>query len=354
MAALTPVNVGGIGPGGNYFHAKDKQAAYDIAAEIPGHVVVPVKDNNGQVAGYSVWQDNDAAQKLPPEQAEARSFCREHEEDIQDTLETFYYPGLKQLYEGYEKSRDAGRYSEAASQLKLIRTQIELSDKTDALKLQTLGPSPDADTGLKVYFFYGFDGFTTSGHTEKTVMTGNARKLEQAQIDTLRQRGYTVVIDETATIEEMQQAIYDPKTAGLVLHSHGSAVGEFTGYKQYGRLAPDQIDPRRVSPNLRMIYSLGCKTGQAEALWEQRLNGAQFYGIKSNVIYPQDVRTLTGQPGVSWSTFETDGSAVEIPLLPAAIDRHMPAPKPLPRPALEVYPFYDQQLRSEFAQGAGM
>lgn len=100
-----------------------------------------------------------------------------------------------------------------------------------------------------------------------------------------RRKGYTVIVDNQASKDEMLAAFYDSRSAAVIFHGHGSdgaAVVEHNG-KDYW-LTPADIDRERVSPHLKFVMWQSCRTNSAEAEWEHAFKGADVLGWKRTEV----------------------------------------------------------------------
>lgn len=108
-------------------------------------------------------------------------------------------------------------------------------------------------------------------------------QLAQADdITRLRKMGYTVMIDNNPSKAEFQQALYDPRTAGIMWLGHGGGGGVVDYNHQW--INPRDIDPKRVSPNMKMMLFQSCQVGKAQTQWEKLLPGAQVQAWDRNVM----------------------------------------------------------------------
>lgn len=133
------------------------------------------------------------------------------------------------------------------------------------------------DNGQVVHFMRALDIPNKSiiGRAMDTVLSTPNRFLQTDEKALLRAKGYTVVVDNTATALDITSALYDSRTSGLVYLGHGgggklatAGTGSVFNPKWLG---PQNIDPARVSPNLRMAYFQACQTGKQQAAWQAAL-----------------------------------------------------------------------------------
>lgn len=145
------------------------------------------------------------------------------------------------------------------------------------------------DNGKVVYWMSGF-----KKGLERAFMGAPGRMMADDELTTLRLKGYTVVVDRTATRKDMLNAFYSDTTAGVVYDGHGGD-GDISTYE--GWLSAEDIDSSKVSPNLKMYYSFACNNAQKKTEWTKALNGAAFYGWErsSNMLDA----VLTNSPLVS-------------------------------------------------------
>lgn len=151
--------------------------------------------------------------------------------------------------------------------------------------LPPIGP----DNGKVVYFMrnlteYPDDSFMSIVNN-RAVDAINPEERWDEEIKQARKKGYTVIVDHQATKDEMLEAFYDPRSAAVIFHGHGSdgsAVVDHQG-KSYW-LSPRDIDTSRVSDNLKFVMWQSCSTNTAEADWERVLKGAESIGWKRTVL----------------------------------------------------------------------
>jgi len=91
----------------------------------------------------------------------------------------------------------------------------------------------------------------------------------------LRAKGYTVITDNKTTTEDWKNAAYDQKAFGIVNLGHGGEGALVTiatnGDPEGDFLTHWDIDKKKVSPNLKMVYLQSCQAGMEEAAWERAL-----------------------------------------------------------------------------------
>lgn len=118
-------------------------------------------------------------------------------------------------------------------------------------------------------------------------------------IQKLQAKGYTVVVDFNTSKDEIKAAFHDPRTAGVIFHGHGNSDGQMeTGGPDADPLlfGPYSIDPKKVSPNLKMVVFQACEVMQARKEWEQQVPGANFYGWTTSAGM-SDIATQNGKWG---------------------------------------------------------
>lgn len=138
------------------------------------------------------------------------------------------------------------------------------------------------DKGEVVYFMRAL-GNSDKGWKSTLIdpiMGAPNKALQQDEMALLRAKGYTVVIDNTATSEDMKAAFYNPNTAGMVYLGHGGE-GDLATYEEHGWLGPEDLNKAEVSKKLKMTYFQACQTTQKEEKWEDVL-GSEVYGWSRN------------------------------------------------------------------------
>jgi hypothetical protein len=141
---------------------------------------------------------------------------------------------------------------------------------------QQLYPPTGADNG-KV--FRVFQAYPSS--LDRVTMAAPDRFFISDDIEKLQALGYTVVLDYNTDKSEMINALYDSRTAGFLFSGHGG--GGYLGMADDQALGPQDIDPQRVSSQLKMAVFESCQTGRKQAEWEKALKGADVTAWNDNV-----------------------------------------------------------------------
>lgn len=140
-----------------------------------------------------------------------------------------------------------------------------------------LGP----DNGKVVYFMrYAGDRLR---HRAADWIDGEERWQEEIQ--QARAKGYTVIVDPVTTRADLLRALYDKRTAGIVFNGHGG-LG-YAGLKgptaDFDKFFADQVDPTKVSPQLKMMVFQTCRTVSTQDAWQRVLKGAAVIGWEDYV-----------------------------------------------------------------------
>lgn len=140
-----------------------------------------------------------------------------------------------------------------------------------------LGP----DNGKVVYFMrYAGDRLR---HRAADWIDGEQRWQEEIQ--QARAKGYTVVVDPVTTRADLLQALYDQRTAGIIFNGHGG-LG-YAGLKgptaDFDKFFADQVDPSKVSSQLKMMVFQTCRTVSTQDAWQRVLKGAAVVGWEDYV-----------------------------------------------------------------------
>jgi hypothetical protein len=122
-------------------------------------------------------------------------------------------------------------------------------------------------------------------------------------IEVLRGAGYTVVVDPQATKEEFLQALYGEGdgAAGLapvavVWSAHGHPDGAIETCDG-GFIRPEDLEPARVSPALKLLVFSACYTGARSATWRKAAGGRPLVvGWGRPVTFDRAVDFLTPDP----------------------------------------------------------
>lgn len=106
-----------------------------------------------------------------------------------------------------------------------------------------------------------------------------ARETENIadDVETLRQNGFTVVVDTEATRQDFLDTVYGKgegvenlAPAGFYWSGHGNEDGSLQA-SDGGQVAPADCDPEKVSPALRLVVLGSCYVGSKARTWRQRL-----------------------------------------------------------------------------------
>lgn len=154
------------------------------------------------------------------------------------------------------------------------------------------------DNGKTVHFMRALGGEDKDwkGRLVDGILSTPNRFLQTDEKAMLRAKGYTVVVDNTATTQDIKQALYDPRTAGMVYLGHGGEGGLAT--YGYGWLDPQDVNPARVSPNLRMAYFQACQVGKEQAAWQEALGPETEVFSWSRNATNLDVMLANGGPNL--------------------------------------------------------
>lgn len=106
-----------------------------------------------------------------------------------------------------------------------------------------------------------------------------ARKHIDDDVEVLREAGFTVVIDEEATHEEMVDAFYGKgegvdalAPAGVFWLAHGHDDGAVET-SDGGVVKPSDVDPEQVHADLKLVVFAACYTGSCSQTWRNALGG---------------------------------------------------------------------------------
>lgn len=128
-------------------------------------------------------------------------------------------------------------------------------------------PAPDKDNGKVIHVFSSFSGI------DKVIAKAPNLYLMSDDIKRLQELGYTVKIDYNATKEELKEALYDNRTAGIIWIGHGGGGGVVDYNKNW--IEHYDIEKDKVSKNLKMVVFEACQVGQKEKEWKETLNNAE-------------------------------------------------------------------------------
>lgn len=132
------------------------------------------------------------------------------------------------------------------------------------------------DNGKKVHVFMSYT------HLKDKIVMRTPKELSTSDdLNRLRQLGYTVLIDRKATQQAFADAVYDPRTAGVIWFGHGSQ-GQMAS-AEGPRMQAELIDRKKISPNLKLAVFESCQVGQAREAWQKALPGAKIQAWDNNV-----------------------------------------------------------------------
>jgi len=155
----------------------------------------------------------------------------------------------------------------------LKNDDVELS--SDKKVLKPFGES----NNQRVYFLYGIEA-----PIQKLLMREPNKLAVRDDIAKLREKGYTVVVDETTTTKDFKDAVYDPKSAGVVYLGHGGEGALMTmtdSSSDEGYVANWDIERNKVSDNLKFVYLQACQAGMQQKNWEKALGTEVIAWTKS-------------------------------------------------------------------------
>ncbi|HFE46014.1 MAG TPA: hypothetical protein ENJ18_11080 [Nannocystis exedens] len=187
--------------------------------------------------------------------------------------------------------------------------------------------APGIGDGKAFFFLFGLK------KSRSTDMEMRDRELENIDddIETLRNAGYTVVVDPEGTKEDFLQALRSEgegaeglAPAGILWSAHGYEDGAIETCDG-GTIRPEDIDTARVSADLRLMIFSACYTGSRSTTWRKALGGKPLVvGWGRPVTITRAVDFLTPDP-------ETDTDLDDL------IERYLLKDTPLPGEATTSY-----------------
>lgn len=163
-------------------------------------------------------------------------------------------------------------------------------------KGQKVYPPIGKDNGKVVYFMRHL----SSGFVDSYIVnTYNPTSTWNEEITQARKKGYTVIMDPDADKQDMWDAFYDPRTAGVIFFGHGHKNGIVVGDGKGKETSfnASSLDAKSVSPNLKLVVFQSCETGKSEAEWKKATNGAKISGWTR--IAPVGEINLNNNPSVA-------------------------------------------------------
>lgn len=130
-------------------------------------------------------------------------------------------------------------------------------------------------TGKAFLFLFGYK---TAGEQDRTMLAQELAEIDD-DIAVLRGAGYTVVVDQQATREDLLEAVAGAGAgvegltpAGFYWSSHGSDDGSLECCDG-ATVRPEDVDPATVSPGLRLAILGACYVGAYAPTWRTALGG---------------------------------------------------------------------------------
>lgn len=137
---------------------------------------------------------------------------------------------------------------------------------------------PTADgigTGKAFLFLFGF---RIHSPRDQEFLEKELKEIED-DIAVLRNAGYTVVVDPQATRKDLLDAVTGQGEgveklvpAGIYWSAHGSEDGSVQTCDG-GFVVPDDLEPDRVDPGLRLMIFASCYVGSRSRTWRKALGG---------------------------------------------------------------------------------
>lgn len=161
---------------------------------------------------------------------------------------------------------------------------------------------PPNPNGRTLYFFYGYNN-------TREDRIARAREAPHIADDVVAAaaRGFHVVYDEAGTLLDFGNALYDPNCYGIYWSGHGGATeeGQLTGRiwtSDDQTFGADNVNPDRVSPNLRFLILAACGSGVTARQWQRVLPAqCRFEGWEQLTTSSEGVDfTSTALVGDSW------------------------------------------------------
>ena len=135
--------------------------------------------------------------------------------------------------------------------------------------------TPTHPNGRTLYFFFGF----VNSQSDQQALETEAPFIEDDVIHAANS-GFRVIYDLQCTEVDFGSALYNPASYGIYWSGHGdlkSPGGIVMSNRQ--RVAPESVDPSRVSTNLRYFILAACYSAMAEQRWRAVLpTQCQFEG----------------------------------------------------------------------------
>lgn len=123
-------------------------------------------------------------------------------------------------------------------------------------------------TGKTFHFLFGYK---TASEQDRGMMAEEVARIDD-DVAVLRAAGYTVVVDQQAVRQDLQDAVAAEGTAGVYWSSHGGADGRLQCCDG-DLISPADIDPATVTPGLRLVVLGACYVGAFAPTWRTAFGG---------------------------------------------------------------------------------
>lgn len=201
---------------------------------------------------------------------------------------------------------DAGERFSISAQGKAEGVVDFIGDDGASLSNGTVVKAPKGPDRNETVYFTRTMGASTGlkGLYEDTVMSAPNRWMQTDDIERLQDKGYTVVVDNTATKAEIQAALYDPSTVGWVNFGHG-AIGAIVTHEEEFIFPDYDITPEKVSQKLKLAYIQSCQVGEKHESWQKALGEqTQIYDWDRSVTNAE-VMMVNGGKALSFGSILT-------------------------------------------------
>lgn len=201
---------------------------------------------------------------------------------------------------------DAGEKFQLTAQGKAAGVVDFIGDDGASLSNGTIVKAPKgADKNETVYFTRTMGASTgLKGLYEDTVMAAPNHWMQSDDIARLQEKGYTVVVDNTATKAEIQAALYDPTTVGWVNFGHG-AIGAIVTHEEDFIFPDYDITPEKVSQKLKLAYIQSCQVGEKHEAWQKALGPQTKIYDWDRSVTNAEVMMVNGGKGISFGSVLT-------------------------------------------------
>jgi len=114
-------------------------------------------------------------------------------------------------------------------------------------------------------------GYRAASEQDRSMLAAELAHIDD-DVTVLRAAGFTVVVDQQATRQDLLDAVAQKDLAGFYWSSHGSEAGSLQCCDG-DEISPGDLDPATVTPGLRLAVLGACYVGASAPAWRAALGG---------------------------------------------------------------------------------